>query len=153
MFEEILGLPAHPLIIHAAVVLAPLAVLVLSAYALLPGWRARLGWAVAGLSVAAPAAVFAARQSGLALKAHLFPDGLPAPMAGPIGDHESFATPLLLATAGLGAAGLAMLFGHARVGKAVSAVLSGVTVLLAVVVGFYVIRAGHTGAVAVWGSR
>ncbi|MDF5751986.1 DUF2231 domain-containing protein [Spongiactinospora sp. TRM90649] len=153
MFEQILGLPAHPLIVHGAVVLAPLAVLASIAYALLPGWRTRLGWAVAGLSVAAPAAVFAARQSGIALKAQLFPDGPPAQMAGPIGDHEGFAGPLLWTTVGLGVAGLLMVFAGPRLGKTLSAVLSGVTVLLALAVGFYVIRAGHTGAIAVWGTR
>ncbi|MFI0421967.1 DUF2231 domain-containing protein [Spongiactinospora sp. 9N601] len=151
MFEQLFGLPAHPLIIHAAVVLAPLAALLSAAYALVTAWRPRLGWAVVALSIAAPASVFAARQSGLALKDHLFPDGVPGPMAATIGDHEGFATPLLWTTTGLGLAGLLMVLAGPRLGKVPAAALSGVTVLLALAAGFYVIRAGHTGAIAVWG--
>jgi hypothetical protein len=56
---EINGLPLHPLVIHAAVVLAPVAAVVALLYAAVPSWRDRLRWpmvvlaAVAGLSVVA----------------------------------------------------------------------------------------------------
>ena len=43
MFKEILGLPAHVLVVHAVVVLVPLlAVCGASSYAVWPGFRARL---------------------------------------------------------------------------------------------------------------
>jgi hypothetical protein len=153
MFEEVLGLPSHPLIIHAAVMLTPLAVIVSVAYALLPRWRPRLGWAVVSLSVAMPASVFAARQSGLRFKEHLL-TGQPAggPLGVRIAEHESFATPLLLTSLGLAVAALALVFGVERLGKVPAALLSGLTVVLGLVAGFYVLRAGHTGATAVWGG-
>ena len=153
MFDEVLGLPAHPLIIHAAVVLTPLAVIVSVAYALLPRWRPRLDWAVVLLSVATPVSVFAARESGEQFKERLLSGQPPGgPMGARIAEHESFATPLLLATLALAVAALALVFGARRLGKVPAAVLSGLTVVLALVAGFYVLRAGHTGATAVWGG-
>jgi hypothetical protein len=64
---EIAGLPLHPLVVHGAVVLSPLAALVALAYAGVPGWRWLLRWPlVAGALVAAGACV-AAYLSGNAL--------------------------------------------------------------------------------------
>ncbi|MFD0664347.1 hypothetical protein [Thermocatellispora tengchongensis] len=73
-------------------------------------------------------------------------------MAQLIGDHSAFANPLLFSTLGLGAASLVMVFLPQRAGKAAGYALSALTVVLAVVAGFYVARAGHTGATAVWSS-
>lgn len=41
---EIAGLPAHPLVVHAVVVLTPLAALAALAYAAVPRWRWLLRW-------------------------------------------------------------------------------------------------------------
>ena len=67
MFDEVFGLPAHPLIVHGAVVLGPLLCLAALGYALLPRFRAQLGWLAVALAVAAPLATFAAVQSGAEL--------------------------------------------------------------------------------------
>jgi hypothetical protein len=152
MFDEVFGLPAHALIVHAAVVLVPLAALLSIAYAVLPRYRPYLAWAVVGLSIAAPGAVFAAQQSGEALKERRFSGDLPEAITSRIAEHEELAAPLLLATAGLGVAALLLVFAGARAGKVGGAALAAVTVVLALVAGFYAVRAGHTGAVAVWGS-
>src|SRR4051812_47035764 len=64
VFEEIAGLPAHPLLVHAAVVFVPLLALGGIAYALAPPLRYRLRWPVALLALAAAGAVVAARLSG-----------------------------------------------------------------------------------------
>ena len=56
MFDTILGLPAHPLLIHAAVVLMPLLIAVVIGYAAVPRLRSRLDWAVVLLAIGAPAA-------------------------------------------------------------------------------------------------
>ena len=43
VFETFMGLPLHPLVIHAAVVLIPILVLVALGYALVPRLRDRIG--------------------------------------------------------------------------------------------------------------
>src|SRR5262249_6629786 len=107
MFDEILGLPAHPLIIHAAVVFTPLLVLLGIAYVVLPRLRGKSDWALVVTAVAAPLAVFSARQSGEALEARLFKGGqIPQPVL----DHSSFANPLLFSTIGLGVVALVLVF-------------------------------------------
>ncbi|MFI6323141.1 hypothetical protein ACIBG8_36815 [Nonomuraea sp. NPDC050556] len=147
MFDQILGLPAHPLIIHAAVMLTPLLALLAVLYAVLPRFRPYLAWAVVALAVAAPGAVFAAKESGESLRAARFAhaDGS---VAGRIATHQSFANPLLMSVIGLGVVALLLVFVR---NKAASVVLSVVTVLLAGVAGYYVFRAGDSGARAVWG--
>lgn len=49
---EIGGLPAHILLIHAVVVLAPIAGLGAIAYAVVPRWRSYLAWPLGALSLA-----------------------------------------------------------------------------------------------------
>lgn len=61
---EINGLPAHPLIVHAAVVLIPLAAGLAATYAVVPRWRWSTRWPMVGLSVAGLAAVLLAYFSG-----------------------------------------------------------------------------------------
>ncbi|WP_219471324.1 DUF2231 domain-containing protein [Nonomuraea rhizosphaerae] len=159
MFDEILGLPAHALIIHFAVVLTPLLAAASVAYAVLARWRPVLAWAVVLLSLGAPAAVFAAKESGESLKAARFAtaDGT---LGQRISTHQSFATPLLLSVVGLAVVSLLLVYatrpsrasiGSDKFGRPVTLVLSGVTVVLAAVVGYYVFQAGDSGARAVWG--
>ncbi|PRX59708.1 hypothetical protein B0I32_119151 [Nonomuraea fuscirosea] len=158
MFDEILGLPAHPLIVHFAVVLTPLLVVVAAAYALVPRWRVPTAWAVVLLSLAAPAAVAAARQSGESLKAARF-GSAEGEMAARISAHQSFANSLLLSVLGLGVAALLLVYasrpardsvGRDRFGRPVTLILSAVTVLLAGAAGYFVFQAGDSGARAVW---
>jgi hypothetical protein len=159
MFDEILGLPAHALIIHFAVVLTPLLVVVAAAYALAPGWRPYTAWAVVLLSLASPAVVYAAKESGESLKAARFA-GAEGEMGARIATHESFANPLLLSVLGLAAVSLVLVYatrpardsvGRDRFGRAATLILSGVTLVLAAVAGYYVFQAGDSGARAVWG--
>jgi hypothetical protein len=61
------GLPLHPLVVHAAVIVTPVAALV--ALALVrPSWRQRLRWPAAGAVAVAWALVWLARASGEALQ-------------------------------------------------------------------------------------
>lgn len=153
MFDEILGLPAHPLIIHTAVLLTPLLAVLAAVYALAARTRAVLAWAVTTLAVIVPVAVFAARQSGEELKEKRF-SSVDGQLGQRITEHESFATPLLLSALALGivSLGLVHVFRAGRFPRPVEATVSALTVVLAVAVGYYVLRAGHTGATAVWGS-
>ncbi|MEU4402909.1 hypothetical protein AB0F88_00160 [Streptosporangium sp. NPDC023963] len=153
MFDEILGLPLHPLIVHAAVVLTPLLAVLAATYALAPRTRPVLTWAVVGLAPVVPVSVFAARQSGEALE-----EGRFASVEGQLGEriaeHAGFATPLLLVTLALGVVSLALV--HVtrgdRFGRPAGLAVSALTVVLAAVALYYVVRSGHSGAVAVWGS-
>src|SRR5262245_55406073 len=65
--DEIFGLPAHPLIVHGAVVLIPLAA-VGALLCLVPRIRRHLGLAVLALAVVGTVAVYLAEESGEALK-------------------------------------------------------------------------------------
>ncbi|MDA2976424.1 MAG: cytochrome b5 domain-containing protein, partial [Actinomycetota bacterium] len=67
-FLMVLGLPAHPLLVHFAVVLFPVAALGVAAIVAMPKLRARfLGAGVIALALTIPF-VFAAVQSGEALE-------------------------------------------------------------------------------------
>ncbi|MEW9531308.1 DUF2231 domain-containing protein [Microbispora sp. NPDC049125] len=156
MFDQIFGLPAHALIIHAAVALTPLLALLSVAYAAVPRIRPRIDWAVVVTALGAPVAVFAAKESGEALEEHLFSGNPPASVA----LHETFAQPLLLSTAGLAVAALALVYltrprrepAPAAGAGAVTWVVTAAAVILAVVAAYYAVRAGHSGATAVWGG-
>ncbi|MGW0810112.1 DUF2231 domain-containing protein [Nonomuraea sp. NPDC002799] len=159
MFDQILGLPAHALIIHFAVVLTPLLVAVAAVYALLPRWRTYLAWAVVLLSLAAPVSVFAAKQSGESLKVARFAT-VDGELGTRISTHESFATPLLLSVLGLAVAAVLLVVatrparasvGGDRFGRPVTLTLSGLTLAVAAVAAYFVFQAGDSGARAVWG--
>jgi hypothetical protein len=65
---EIAGLPLHPLVVHAAVVLIPLTALLAIGFAVLPRWRWLLRWPTAVASVLSVALGFLATTSGDALE-------------------------------------------------------------------------------------
>ena len=64
---EITGLPVHPLVVHAVVVLGPLAALVGLAYALMPRWRWLLRWPLVGLSLIVAVSALLAVAAGESL--------------------------------------------------------------------------------------
>lgn len=63
-FALIQGLPVHPLVVHAAVVLIPLAALGLILMSLIPKFGAKLGWLVTLTALVATGAAFVAKESG-----------------------------------------------------------------------------------------
>ncbi|WP_418606701.1 DUF2231 domain-containing protein [Georgenia sp. SUBG003] len=94
MFDLIDGLPLHPLVVHAVVVLLPAAALGTIAIAVVPAWRRRYGLLVGLVTLAATAMVPVATRSGEALVRRVGP---------PAGDHQAlggqllwFALPLVL---------------------------------------------------------
>ncbi len=68
MFDYILGLPMHALVIHAVVVLVPLTSLVALAYAARPAWRPLLRWPLAVGGVISGVTAFVSAESGEALQ-------------------------------------------------------------------------------------
>ncbi len=71
MYLKIFGLPAHPLVVHATVVLVPLAALLVAAAALWPALRRRFGLLPLGLAAVALALVPLSTSTGDQLEARL----------------------------------------------------------------------------------
>lgn len=145
MFDTITGLPVHPLIIHAVVVLGPLAALMAVAYAAVPKWRAGLRWPTAALVVIAALSGFVAEQSGEKLE-HRIGD--------PAYGHADAGELAALSLWVLAGVTLVVIFLLARVGKegakALGVLALVATILSAGFVGYAVVNAGHSGAKSVW---
>ncbi len=160
MFEEFLGLPAHPLLVHAAVVLVPLLSVVSVVYALAPALRSKLTWALVALAVVTPVAVWLAGRSGEAFESRLASRGMLMPeLAVAVDEHQNLANTLLWWTLALSAAALLVVALHnaTQAGRSlpvpstVVAVLGALVVLgLGLVSTWYIYRTGHTGAEMVW---
>jgi len=145
LFGFIAGLPMHPLVVHAAVVLLPLSALVLVVLVFVPSWRIRFGWAtIAGLA-AGTAAAFVAKESGEALAAKV---GLPA-------DHALWGDILVPVAIGLFAVAVGWLVLRNRAARTSSrsvaaTVAGGLAVVLALAATTITVLVGHSGAQAVW---
>lgn len=64
MPETILGLPAHPLVVHAAVILVPLAVVAFAALCWQAEWRKRYLFPVTLFAIAGGVSALVAKQTG-----------------------------------------------------------------------------------------
>lgn len=158
MPDNINGLPVHPLVVHAVVVLLPLAALGVVALAVRPSWRGRFGLLVVLIAALATAAVPLATDSGESLERRVGDPGRHAEL----GDQLIwFALPLLVAALALfwlhrrsvagttgDSTGIRRTSGQGAVGVVV-AVLA-VAIAAANVVQIY--RIGDSGAKAVWGD-
>lgn len=177
MFDLIDGLPLHPLVVHAVVVLLPLAAVGTIAIAVVPSWRRRYGVLVGLIALVATAMVPVATRTGEALMRRVGP---------PAGNHQAlggellwFAVPLVLlvwlllladrraalippgpgrspgpgATARGVRAPARPAAGHpeaARRSGALVTVLAVLAALAAMAAMFQVYRVGESGARAVW---
>lgn len=145
------GLPLHPLVVHAAVVLVPLAALGALLVTLSTRVRSQYGWLVVAFAVAGAASVLAARLSGPVLLESLGGGG-PAIMT-----HQDWGMlapyPAIVLAVSLPA--LLLVDRRRRDGESAGAafVLTAALTVAAALVGLVLIAlAGHSGAVAVWGN-
>jgi uncharacterized membrane protein len=152
MFDLVNGIPVHPLVVHAVVVLLPLAVVGTLAIAVRPGWRRRYGHLVVACAALATALIPVATSSGEALEERV---GRPGNHA-QLGDQLIwFAVPLLVLALALvvldrratGAQASAPKRGGALTVVAVLAVVA------ALACGVQVYRVGDSGARAAWGDK
>jgi len=176
VFEEIFNIPAHPLIVHGAVVFVPLQIMAAFAYALVPFVRRYTAWAVVGLAVLAPAAAYAAKLSGQALRDRLIRNGTSdAGILAKITQHSQYADRTLFASIVLSLLMLALVFVPVILsrrrsnpggdksegdksataptgrGSAVFAVLLIVAVLgVGATTGYFIFKTGDSGAHIVW---
>lgn len=148
MFDTVLGLPVHALVVHAVVVLVPLSAVGVVAISLVPRWRERYGVLVLLLSTAALVLVPVATQSGERLKERIDAGGV---VARQIEDHKEIADLVLWPTLAMWvlAAVLVLMTRQKRAGAAVKLV-AGLAVVAALLAGAAVARAGHLGSTAVW---
>ncbi|PFG17583.1 cytochrome b5-like protein [Propionicimonas paludicola] len=148
LFDSIAGLPVHPLVVHFAVVLLPLAALALVILVIVPRWADRFGWVTLAALAGGTAAAFVAKESGEALAAKI---GEPAAHA----TYGDWLPPLAVALL-LVAVGWFIL--HRRAAKAGRGRTAGVIVagalaaVLALGVTGLTVAVGHTGAQAAWGD-
>ena len=157
--NSVFGLPAHPLVVHGAVVLVPLAVLGFLAAGWRPAWWQRYGLLVLGLSIVGWALAFLASQSGEPLEEHVrnvaAAAGQPRPR---FGDHPEMGDTAALLSFFF-AIGVAATYAldrwvpQARSSSWVPRLAYAATAVAGVVALLWMIRAGHSGAELVWGKK
>lgn len=148
--EELFGLPAHPLLVHAAVVLLPLAAVATLVCAAVP--RLRRGFAVLtlGLALVATFAVGLAQTSGEELEDRVEETAL-------VEEHTGSGERVLPWAIGVSVAAAAVVATPRLAGRRPSSSSARVTaglVAVALIVGagatWTVVDVGHSGAKATW---
>ncbi|WP_435771251.1 DUF2231 domain-containing protein [Nocardioides sp. SYSU DS0651] len=148
---EINGLPLHPLAVHGAVVLTPLAALIGLAY-LVPRWRDRLRWPLVVGAVVAVGAIVLAYLSGESFRdANPFFTDPANPVKERIDDHRDLGVILLWWGVAFGVMALlnGLLHPRATWARWVLGVLLAVDAVAVIVL---VVLVGDSGAQAVWGE-
>jgi hypothetical protein len=134
------GLPAHPLLVHFLVVLAPLTAILAILCALWPAARRRFVWLVAALAGVTAVLTPITAEAGEWL------------------EHKHLGKTMIYFAAALLAAAIALVVAHLRAqrGKPLSGVLSAVVAVFVVAASLatavQVFRIGHSGAEATWGD-
>ena len=144
VFDTIAGLPLHPLVVHAVVVLLPLMSLVTIAVAARPAWRPAAVWVVVA-DVLVLGCAFVAKESGEKFQGRLSNLRGGAAVAKQHADQGAllpwFALALLVAA-------VVVLLARRRPVLAVPAVALAVLAGLAAIT--WTVVVGHSGAVDVW---
>lgn len=146
MFDLINGLPLHPLVVHAVVVLLPLAALGTIAIAVRSDWRHKYGVLVAAVAALATVLIPVATSSGEALEHRVGDPGAHAAM----GDTLIwFALPLLVLLVAL------VVLDRLRTPSPVSTmrVVSALALVAALATTVQVVRIGDSGARAAWQDK
>jgi hypothetical protein len=148
MFDTILGLPVHALVVHAVVVLVPLGSIGVIAMAAVPRWRERFGWAVLAILTIGVASVPVATKSGHKLKDRLHASGT---IGKQIQHHETMGNRVIYPAIAVWVLGIALYLLHrrGRTGAAVT-VVAVLAALAGVAAIAQVTYTGHLGSTAVW---
>jgi hypothetical protein len=144
MFDTIANLPWHPLVVHAVIVLVPLACLGAVLVALRAEWDRLHGFLVVATAFVATGAAFVAKESGETLASRV---GVPF-------DHARWGRWVVI-SAGLLFLCVAVLWWLDRRRPDARSTLTKVLAVAQVVAAAFaftiVVLAGHSGATAVWG--
>ena len=151
MFDLINGIPLHPLVVHAVVVLLPLTILGTLAIAAKPDWRVRYGHLVAAVGALSLIFIPIATSSGEALQKRVGDPGEHAAL----GDQLIwFAIPLVALASALWWLERRTAAGKSPVGPAaLPTALSILAVIAALAAGVQVYRVGDSGARAAWADK
>ncbi|WP_026927272.1 DUF2231 domain-containing protein [Granulicoccus phenolivorans] len=145
---HILGLPLHPLIVHAAVILIPLAAVGALLMVFSTRLRERYGWLTVLVAVGATLAAGAAALTGPLLAAELGLTGSPR-----VAGHQFLGqlTPWPVLVLTLALAGFRYLTGRTSA-RTPAVLITGIVTGLAAVAALVLVGlTGHAGATAVWG--
>jgi hypothetical protein len=148
MFDTILGLPVHALVVHVVVILVPLGALGVVGMAVYPPWRQRFGLAVLGILTVGLISVPIATRSGLKLFNRVHASGT---VLKQMRHHENMGKLVIYPTIALwlACAALVLLDRSGRSGTAVK-VVAVLAVLAAGAATAQVAYTGHLGSTAVW---
>ncbi len=140
MFDTIAGLPLHPLVVHAVVVLLPLMALLTVVVAVRKDLRDRFSWWVVAANVGIFLITLVTKEAGESLQKSL--GGQVAQEHGQLGSVLPwFALFLALASAGTAVANR---------NKALGPIAVVVSIIAAVAAVVWTVRTGDSGARAVW---
>lgn len=158
----IFGLPAHTLLVHAVVVLLPLAAIGATALAVRPGWRRRYAWPVLGVTLLGVGSVPLAQEAGEQLEAKLA--SLDNPL---VKRHAELGNDLLPFALGFGVLVVVLLVAGrladrertaaqeasaqvTRTWRRTAVIVSVLVVVAGITTTVQTVRIGHSGATAVW---
>lgn len=149
MFDLINGIPVHPLVVHAVVVLLPLSILGTIAIALRPRWRRPYGPVVVGAALVATVLCPVATSSGEQLQERV----------GSPGEHAELGEQLVWFALALLALSALLVYLQWRQdaadttspGRSIQ-VVTVLAVVAALASGVQVYRVGDSGAKATWGA-
>jgi hypothetical protein len=155
VLDTVFGLPTHPLIVHATVVVVPTAALSVLLAAVWPRFRAWAGWGPAALAVLAVVLTPLSTSTGESLEHSVGENAL-------VQDHARLGDMLLWWVIPLAVLAVASLLLHRThrldrpAGRSRSRGLAAVVMVLPVVVALgtlvQVVLIGHSGAKAAWGD-
>ena len=139
VFDTVLGLPIHALVVHGVVVLLPLMALVTAVVAFVPRLRVPAAWPVAVIDAGMVAMTFVARQSGEALQTRL---------GGQVAqNHAALGRNLIWFALAMFLVSLVVAVNRRSERSTPGVVLAVVAGALAI---WWTVRVGHSGSSAVW---
>ncbi|MBY9075487.1 hypothetical protein K1X13_11710 [Nocardioides sp. WL0053] len=150
MFDLVNGLPIHPLVVHAVVVLLPLACLGTIALVVRPAWRRPYGLLVVADAALSAVLIPVATSSGEALESHVGEPGAHAELGEQL---LWFALPLLVLSAALVWLDRRPVTRRGASSPRVVQVVAVLALVAAVAASVQVYRVGDSGARAAWADQ
>ena len=140
--DLVLGLPVHPLVVHAVVVLLPLGALMVIALFVGKRWRAPMAWPTLAVLAVATVSTFLAAGSGEALEERVGDPGAHADW----GERLQITSAVLLVVAGI----WLVMAARKRESTLITTILGAAAVVVSVVALDVTAVTGHSGAEAAW---